>query len=58
MRTDQTTKNLLMFCYHCEHAHQCETEEKCKECWTDEQFVTQQEERELTTEELLREYAL
>lgn len=56
MKGDQATKNLLMYCYHCEHAHRCETEEKCNDCWIEEQFV--QEDRELTTEELLRQYAL
>lgn len=57
MKADQVTTNLLMYCYHCENAYRCETEEKCKDCWANDQFVTKQETRELTTEELLREYA-
>ncbi|RXZ81631.1 hypothetical protein EBB07_13275 [Paenibacillaceae bacterium] len=27
------TENLLRFCYHCEAAHECTTEEQCRACW-------------------------
>ncbi|WP_202128465.1 hypothetical protein [Paenibacillus dendrobii] len=30
---DKTTEYLLQFCYNCEHACTCDTEEKCRECW-------------------------
>ncbi|GAA0137199.1 hypothetical protein YSY43_40400 [Paenibacillus sp. YSY-4.3] len=32
---DQVTRNLLQFCYHCEDAHLCTTEETCKACWVE-----------------------
>ncbi|MUG47490.1 hypothetical protein [Paenibacillus woosongensis] len=32
---DQVTRNLLQFCYHCEDAHLCTTEEACKACWAE-----------------------
>ncbi|MHA0857974.1 hypothetical protein [Paenibacillus sp. CMAA1364] len=37
---DETTKNYLQFCYTCEDAHLCTTEEKCKSCWA-EQAMTE-----------------
>lgn len=32
-KQDVVTRNLLQFCYHCEDAHLCTTEEDCKACW-------------------------
>ncbi|MFD3257406.1 hypothetical protein ACE3MQ_02215 [Paenibacillus lentus] len=32
---DQVTRNLLQFCYNCEDAHLCTTEEICKACWAE-----------------------
>ncbi|MFC6334680.1 hypothetical protein ACFP56_18775 [Paenibacillus septentrionalis] len=55
--TTDVTKNLLTFCFHCENAYQCDTEEKCRDCWAD-QGIAEKEKQELTTEQLLREYAL
>lgn len=58
--TADVTKYLLTMCYHCEEAHNCETEEKCRTCWA-EKALQQHEQaarQELTTEQLLREYAL
>lgn len=63
--TTEVTKYLLTMCYHCEQAIGCETEEKCRACWADHQLLHEQceqlerqEQQELTTEQLLREYAL
>jgi hypothetical protein len=41
--TDETSKNLLQFCYTCEDAHLCTTEEKCKACWTEQGILSEQE---------------
>lgn len=32
--TNTVTRNLLQFCYTCENAYLCTTEQACKECWT------------------------
>ncbi|MCR8659870.1 hypothetical protein [Paenibacillus endoradicis] len=55
--TDHTTKNLLQFCYTCPDAPNCETEEKCRACWTENELQDEKLEANLTTEELLRQYA-
>ncbi len=34
-KQDQVTRNLLQFCYNCEDAHLCTTEEACKACWAE-----------------------
>jgi hypothetical protein len=51
------TKNLLRFCYTCDHAHACETEETSKECWNDKGFAMDESAQEDTTAELFRLYA-
>lgn len=37
MRNTETyvTKNMMQFCYTCDDAGFCETEEACRTCWTD-----------------------
>ncbi|HIW34472.1 MAG TPA: hypothetical protein IAA29_16985 [Candidatus Paenibacillus intestinavium] len=55
--TDQTTRNLLQFCYTCPDAAHCETEEQYRACWAEHEQATTLE-ADLTTEELLRQYAL
>lgn len=40
---DETSKNLLQFCYTCDDAHLCTTEEKCRECWADQAILTEQD---------------
>ncbi|MED5018029.1 hypothetical protein P9847_12020 [Paenibacillus chibensis] len=30
---DKTTEYFLQFCYNCQDACTCDTEEKCKQCW-------------------------
>lgn len=52
------TKNLLRFCYTCDHAHTCETEEASTSCWADKGFAFEDNTDEDTTAELLRMYAL
>ncbi|AOZ91020.1 hypothetical protein [Paenibacillus crassostreae] len=36
------TQNLLQFCYTCEDAHLCTTEEKCRACWTEQGLMTEE----------------
>ena len=43
MGTDMMTVNLLRLCYNCTDAYQCETEEKCLACWTDQGLMTAQD---------------
>lgn len=50
-----TTKNLLQFCYTCEDAHECTTEEICRECWAAKGLLDE-EEQEDETKQLLMEY--
>lgn len=43
IETDKTTQNLMMFCYHCEDAAFCTTEETCKACWAEQGLYDQTE---------------
>ncbi|MDO7904866.1 hypothetical protein Q5741_00395 [Paenibacillus sp. JX-17] len=38
------TNNLLQFCYTCEHAHECTTEEQCKACWAENGMLPEENE--------------
>lgn len=51
------TKNLLRFCYTCDHAHECDTEEISKSCWADKGFALEEITEADMTAELLRLYA-
>ncbi|MNP55954.1 hypothetical protein D3C76_1506420 [compost metagenome] len=46
--TDDISKNLLQFCYTCEDAHLCTTEEKCRACWTEQGLLADQDELDET----------
>lgn len=56
-RESEITKNMIKYCYTCEDAHKCDTEEKCIACWEAKGIMKKEQKDELTTEELLREYA-
>lgn len=57
--TTEITKYLLTMCYHCDDVTKCETEEKCRACWAERAMLQEDnQQQELTTEQLLREYAL
>lgn len=43
---DKTTEYLLQFCYNCEHACNCDTEEKCRECWDEQGLLEEQQQDE------------
>ncbi|WP_211748525.1 hypothetical protein [Paenibacillus sp. Marseille-Q4541] len=43
IETDQTTRNLLMYCYTCEDAAFCTTEEACKACWAEQGLLDNEE---------------
>lgn len=50
-----TTRNLLQYCYTCTDAHECTTEEICKECWA-LNGLTEETEQANETHDLLMEY--
>lgn len=33
---ETVTRNFLQFCYNCEDAHLCTTEEMCQACWAEQ----------------------
>ncbi|GAB6989995.1 hypothetical protein [Paenibacillus pini] len=38
---EMTTHNLLHYCYTCEGAALCDTEEKCKACWAEKGMLAE-----------------
>ncbi|WP_170308072.1 hypothetical protein [Paenibacillus dakarensis] len=56
MEKDMITANLLRLCYHCEDAHLCESEEKCRACWTEQGQMAEDhaEEGQRETKEFLQ----
>jgi hypothetical protein len=57
MNGNQTeiTRNLLFFCYTCDHANNCATEQECIDCWTEQNLITEVDETE-ETQRLMRLY--
>ena len=53
-QTDTVTKNLLQFCYTCEDAMHCQTEEICRSCWAEQGIALEEQPDE--TEKLLHAY--
>ncbi|AJS58413.1 hypothetical protein [Paenibacillus sp. IHBB 10380] len=51
---DLTSKKLLQFCYTCEDAHACDSEEKCKSCWEEHGMLTEQEANVTETQKFLQ----
>lgn len=52
-----TTRNLLQFCYTCADAHECTTEEICRECWAAKGLLDEEDDVEANeTQQLLMEY--
>ncbi|ANS74580.1 hypothetical protein AWM70_08260 [Paenibacillus yonginensis] len=52
-----TTRNLLQFCYTCTDAHECTTEEACRECWAANNLLEEDDEAGETRELLMEYYA-
>lgn len=50
------TRNLLQFCYTCEDAHLCTTEDACMECWTRQGLLDNKDSNENETQQLLQLY--
>lgn len=53
------TKNYMQFCYTCDDAHLCTTEEACKACWAEKGLLNEEDqEAEGVTEtrQLLMDY--
>lgn len=50
------TRNYLQFCYTCEDAHLCTTEEACQACWAEQGLCALPEENVEETKELLQLY--
>ncbi|WP_223066182.1 hypothetical protein [Paenibacillus caui] len=51
-----TTRNLLQFCYTCADAHECTTEEICRECWAANGLLDEETEEMGETQQLLMGY--
>lgn len=59
MRTtiqDNVTNQFMKFCYTCDDAHQCTTEEACKACWTANGMTHETNDGAQETRELLLNY--
>lgn len=50
------TQNYMKFCYHCDDASKCTTEEQCKACWASMETDAEHEVCE-TTKYLTLQYA-
>lgn len=53
---ETVTRNLLQFCYTCEDAHLCTTEEICKACWTENGLYEEKADGAEETQQLLQFY--
>lgn len=55
---DTVTRNYLQFCYTCEDAHLCTTEDMCQACWAEKGLLDIEPEADGTeeTRKLLFEY--
>lgn len=49
------TQYMMQFCYHCEDAELCSTEEQCRACMA-EHCQSEEEEGAMSTKELLNAY--
>ncbi|WP_438432833.1 hypothetical protein [Gorillibacterium sp. sgz500922] len=48
MNHDQVSMNLLQFCYTCDDAANCHTEEICRQCWAEQGLLSHEEEEAST----------
>ncbi|GGH22147.1 hypothetical protein [Paenibacillus segetis] len=53
---ETVTRNLLQFCYTCEDAHLCTTEEICKACWAENGLYEEEAVSADETKQLLQFY--
>lgn len=53
---ETVTRNYLQFCYTCEDAHLCTTEEMCKACWTEKGLDEMEADGAEETRQMLLEY--
>lgn len=53
---ETVTRNFLQFCYTCEDAHLCTTEEACQACWAEQGLHEQHADVVDETRELLQFY--
>lgn len=56
MNQETATHNYLKFCYHCEDAHLCTTEEACQACWAEQGLLDAQEDGVNETQRFLQTY--
>ncbi|NWL90118.1 MULTISPECIES: hypothetical protein [unclassified Paenibacillus] len=56
MNQEQTTRNYLQFCYTCEDAHLCTTEEACQDCWAKKGMLEAEHDGAEETRQLLQMY--
>lgn len=50
------TRNFLQFCYTCEDAHLCTTEETCQACWAEAGLAEMEADGAKETQDLLQMY--
>ncbi|MFD1175735.1 hypothetical protein ACFQ3W_05375 [Paenibacillus puldeungensis] len=53
---ETVTRNYLQFCYTCEDAHLCTTEEMCKACWAEKGLDEMEADGADETRQMLLEY--
>ncbi|GIO83093.1 hypothetical protein J25TS5_00250 [Paenibacillus faecis] len=53
---ETVTRNFLQFCYTCEDAHLCTTEEACQACWAEQGLCERDAQATDETQELLQLY--
>ncbi|TYA13649.1 hypothetical protein FRY98_13510 [Paenibacillus faecis] len=53
---ENVTRNFLQFCYTCEDAHLCTTEEACQACWAEQGLCERDAQATDETQELLQLY--
>jgi len=56
MNQEQTTRNYMQFCYTCEDAHLCTTEEACQACWAEKGMLEEEHDGAEETRQLLHKY--
>ncbi|MNZ67928.1 hypothetical protein D3C78_861860 [compost metagenome] len=53
---ETATRNFLQFCYTCEDAHLCTTEEACQACWAENNLLDHEMDGADDTRQLLLTY--
>ncbi|MEK3735297.1 MULTISPECIES: hypothetical protein [Paenibacillus] len=49
MTYDRITQHYLNLCYNCDYNHECQTEEECLACWTEQGLLTAEDDGQQET---------